>query len=40
MEFDEALRRKLVQAVAASVIGHAEELTGLDQATPIELDPQ
>lgn len=32
MEFDEALRRKLVQAVAATVIAHAEELTGLDQA--------
>ena len=32
MQIDEPLRRKLVQAVAATVIAHAEELTDLDQA--------
>lgn len=30
--FDEAVRRRLVQAVADSVIAHADELTVLDQA--------
>jgi len=30
--FDEPLRRRLVQAVAETVIAHAEELTALDQA--------
>jgi dihydroxyacetone kinase-like protein len=30
--FDEPVRRKLVQAVAQTVIAHAEELTALDQA--------
>jgi dihydroxyacetone kinase-like protein len=30
--FDEPVRRRLVRAVADSVIGHAEELTALDQA--------
>src|ERR1043166_7726399 len=29
---DPALQRRLIEAVAATVIGHAEELTGLDQA--------
>ena len=32
MQIDEPLRRKLVQAVAATVIAHAGELTDLDQA--------
>ncbi len=32
MQFDEPLRRKLIEAVAATVIAHAEELTDLDQA--------
>jgi len=32
VEIDEALRRKLVQAVADTVIAHAEELTTLDMA--------
>ncbi len=32
MQIDEQVRRRLVQAVAAAVIGHAEELTALDQA--------
>ncbi len=32
MAFDEPVRRKLVQAVAQTVIAHAEELTALDQA--------
>jgi len=29
---DAALQRRLIEAVAATMIGHAEELTGLDQA--------
>ena len=32
MRIDEALRRKLIQAVAATLIAHTEELTVLDQA--------
>lgn len=32
MEFDEALRRRLIGSVAQRVIDHADELTGLDQA--------
>jgi phosphoenolpyruvate---glycerone phosphotransferase subunit DhaL len=32
VEFDEPLRRRLVQAVADAVVAHAEELTDLDQA--------
>lgn len=32
MEFDEALRRRLIGSVAQRVIDHAEELTALDQA--------
>jgi dihydroxyacetone kinase-like protein len=32
VEFDEALRRRLIEAVAQRVIDHAEELTALDQA--------
>ena len=32
MEFNEALRRRLIEAVAQRVIAHAEELTALDQA--------
>ena len=29
---DQAVRRKVIQAVAEAMIGHADELTGLDQA--------
>jgi dihydroxyacetone kinase-like protein len=32
MRFDSAIREKLVRALAASMIGHADELTSLDQA--------
>jgi dihydroxyacetone kinase-like protein len=32
VQFDEPLRRRLIQAVAEAVIAHAEELTALDQA--------
>jgi dihydroxyacetone kinase-like protein len=32
VEFDDALRRRLIEAVAHRVIAHAEELTALDQA--------